>query len=314
MSRKIVIALGGNAINRAGEQGTITEQFNNTRKALDGIIDVIKSGNDVILTHGNGPQVGNSLVRVEAGFEKKIPLRPLGVLVADTEGGIGYMIEQSLLNRLTQEGIERDVVTLLSQVVVDENDPKMKDPSKPVGQFYSEEEAKELETSRNWVMKSDSGRGWRRVVPSPLPQKIVESRVIKQLVNNHTIVITCGGGGIPVYYTKDGLLEGVDGVIDKDFASALLANEINAETLVIATGVEKVAINFGTENQEDLETITLEECEKHINDNQFAPGSMLPKIEAAISFIKNGGKEVIITLPETISEAIDGKKGTRIIA
>ena len=313
MSKKVVIALGGNAINRAGEIGTIAEQFKNTRKALNGVIDVIKLGYNVILTHGNGPQVGNSLIRVEAGHERRIPLRPLGVLVADTEGGIGYMIEQSLQNELIRQSISKEVVTLLSQVVVDKNDPKMKDPSKPVGPFYSEEDAKRLSEERGWSIKEDSGRGWRRVVPSPLPQKIVEENVIKFLVDNNTIVITCGGGGIPVCQEADRTYEGVDGVIDKDFASALLGNITGAESLVIATGVEKVAINFGKENQEDLSEITVAECYKYIEENQFAAGSMLPKIEASIRFLENGGKEVFITLPETISDALVGKNGTRII-
>jgi carbamate kinase len=313
MSKKVVIALGGNAINRAGERGTISEQFENTRKALGGVVDVIKSGYQVILTHGNGPQVGNSLIRVEAGYERNVPLRPLGVLVADTEGGIGYMIEQSLQNELIRQFISKEVVTILSQVVVDKDDPKMKSPSKPIGPFYTEEDAKKRAEERNWSIKEDAGRGWRRLVPSPLPQRIIEANIIKLLVSNGVIVITCGGGGIPVSQEKDGTFEGVDGVIDKDFSSALLGNIVEAESLVIATGVEKVAINFGKENQENLSEITVADCYTFIKEDQFAPGSMLPKIQASIRFLENGGKEVFITLPEKISEALAGKNGTRII-
>jgi len=312
--KRVVIALGGNAINRKGEKGTIQEQFANTRQALTGVIHLIKEGFQVVLTHGNGPQVGNFLIRAEAGLEKDVPWRPLGVLVADTEGGMGYMLEQSLQNRLTKEGMDKEVVTILSQIIVDKDDPQMKDPTKPVGPFYTKEEAARKIETLGWQMKEDAGRGWRRVVPSPLPQRIVERNVIKSLVENNVIVITAGGGGIPVYQEEDGCLEGVDGVIDKDFASALLAEEIEAKTLVIATGVEKVAIHFGTERQEDLSELTVDQCKAYIKENQFAKGSMLPKIQAALRFLENGGKSVIITLPETISLALKGKTGTRIIA
>jgi carbamate kinase len=308
--KKVVIALGGNAINKAGEVGTIAEEFKNTRAALNGVIDVIRNGYQVILTHGNGPQVGNFLIRVESGIEKSIPDRPLGVLVADTAGGIGYMIEQSLQNRLRQEGIDLEVVTILSQVIVDPNDPQLKNPSKPIGPFYTNTAAAELIKNRNWQMMEDSGRGWRRLVPSPYPHKIVEKRVISSLVDNEVIVITCGGGGIPIVVNEDGFYEGLDAVIDKDFASSLLANEIAAETLVIATGVEKVAINFGKENQVNLSHISINDCKKMIMEEQFGKGSMLPKIDAAIRFIEKGGERVIITLPEKISEALEGKTGT----
>ena len=307
---KVVIALGGNAINRAGELGTIEEQFSNTRAALDGIIGVIKNGYQVVLTHGNGPQVGNFLIRVEAGIEKSIPDRPLGVLVADTGGGIGYMIEQSLQNRLRKEGNDSEVVTILSQIIVDPNDPQLNNPSKPIGPFYTSEAASELIKHRNWQMMEDAGRGWRRVVPSPYPHKIVEKRVIASLVENGVIVITCGGGGIPIIVNEDGYYDGLDAVIDKDFASSLLANEIDAETLVIATGVEKVAINFGKENQKDLSKISINDCKKYIFEEQFGKGSMLPKIDAAIRFIEKGGKRVVITLPEKITEALNGETGT----
>lgn len=311
---KVVVAIGGNAINREGEIGTVKEEFRNVRKALNGIVQILKNGYDVVLTHGNGPQAGKFLLRVEAGMEKSsLPDRPLGLIVADTQGGIGYMIEQSLQNRIAIEKLGKNVTTVLTQVLVDKDDPSIKSPSKPVGSFYTEEEAKLLMAERGWQMVEDANRGWRRVVPSPKPKEIVERAAIKTLIDAGFLVIACGGGGIPVFYDEKGLLEGIDCIIDKDYASAKLASEIGAETLLIATGVEKVSINFGKPNQEDLSEMTLAECRQHIADGQFPKGSMLPKIEAAMSFIENGGKRAIITLPETLNEAIDGITGTVIV-
>lgn len=311
---KVVVAIGGNAINREGEIGTVKEEFRNVRKALNGITQILKNGYDVVLTHGNGPQAGKFLLRVEAGMEKaSLPDRPLGLIVADTQGGIGYMIEQSLQNRVVLEKLGKNITTVLTQVVVDKNDPSILSPSKPVGSFYSDEEAKTLMAERSWQMVEDANRGWRRVVPSPKPLEIVETAAIKTLIDSGFLVIACGGGGIPVVYDENGLLEGIDCIIDKDYASAKLASDIGAETLLIATGVEKVAINFGKVNQEELDTMTLSECRKHITDEQFAKGSMLPKVEAAMSFIEQGGKRAIITLPETLNEALDGITGTVIV-
>jgi|MTBAKSStandDraft_2_1061841.scaffolds.fasta_scaffold02296_5 carbamate kinase len=308
--KKVVIALGGNAIIRKGQKGTVAEEFANTRASLDGIIKVIKHDYNVAITHGNGPQAGNMMLRVEAGLSRNVPDRPLGVIVADTEGGMGYMIEQSLQNRLAKEGISRDVVTILSQVVVDPQDPQMLNPSKPVGPFYTEEQAKTLMKEKGWIIVEDAGRGWRRVVPSPVPQTVVEKSVIKRLIEEGIVVITVGGGGIPVYYEKDGTLEGVDAVIDKDLASAVLALEIGAEILVISTGVEKVALGFGTPQEKTLDRMTVAECRQYMEEGHFPKGSMGPKIKAAMDFIEKGGKKVIITLPETIEEALEGKTGT----
>jgi carbamate kinase len=310
---KIVIALGGNAINRKGEKGTIAEQFRNTRVALSGVVSLIKDGYMPVITHGNGPQVGNFLLRVEAGLKSDIPDRPLGVLVADTEGGMGYMIEQSLQNKLKEENIEFDVATILSQILVDKNDPQIVHPSKPVGKFYDENSAKILEKEHGWIMREDAGRGYRRVVPSPMPTEIIEKKIIKKLVDSDVIVITAGGGGIPVFYDENGMLEGLDSVVDKDFASAVLGNNIAARTLLIATGVEKVAINFGKENQENLSKMTLTDCQKYIDEGHFAAGSMLPKIKAAMHFLERGGEKVIITLPEKMAEAMNGNTGTLIV-
>ncbi len=310
--KKIVVALGGNAIIAPGQKGTITEQFANTRLSLGGIIKLIKDGYKMVVTHGNGPQAGAMLLRVEAGLLKDIADRPLGVIVADTQGGMGYMVEQSLQNSLILEGIDKDVITILSQVVVDKNDPQMKDPSKPVGPFYSEDAAKKMKEEKNWTMVEDAGRGWRRVVPSPIPQSVIESKAIKSLVDAGNIVIAGGGGGIPVYIKEDGTYEGVDGVVDKDFATAVIAKEIGAKTLVISTGVEKVAINFGKPNQKELSRMTLAECKKHLEDGQFPKGSMGPKIRAAVSFIEQGGEKVYITLPNKIADALEEKTGTLI--
>jgi carbamate kinase len=309
----VVVAIGGNAINREGEIGTVKEEFRNIRKALNGVIHVLKSGYSVVLTHGNGPQAGKFLLRVEAGMEKQLPDRPLGVIVADTQGGIGYMIEQSLQNRVKLEQLDQHVVTVLTQVLVDPNDPSILSPSKPVGSFYTEAEAKTLMAEREWLMVEDANRGWRRVVPSPKPLKIIEDAAIQTLINAGFLVIACGGGGIPVFENEEGMLEGIDCIIDKDYASAKLASSIGADSLLIATGVEKVSINFGKPNQQELDQITLSECRRYIAEGQFPKGSMLPKIEAAMSFIANGGRRAIITLPETLNEALAGETGTVIV-
>ena len=311
-NKTAVIALGGNAITRSDQEDTIANQFANTRKSLDGIIELIRKGYNLVVTHGNGPQVGNELLRNELS-RGKAPALPLGVLVANTEGGMGYMIEQSLQNRLKKEGVKRPVVTIITQMIVDENDPAIKNPSKFIGQFYTEEEAKIFKDTRGWILKKDSNRGWRRVVPSPKPLQAVESEMIKKLVEGGAIVIAGGGGGIPVYIDENDNLEGIDAVIDKDFASAVIAREIGAEILAILTSVEKVAINFGKENQQNLGTIKLKDLIAYNNEGHFPAGSMGPKIDSAIKFLENGGKLVTITSLENAAAAIDGNAGTRII-
>ncbi len=310
MAKKAVLALGGNAIIQAGQKGTISEQFKNTRDSLGGVVELIKQGYQLAISHGNGPQVGNMLIQHNAGIQKGVAPLPLGVLVAATEGTMGYMIEQSLQNKLIQEKITNKVVTINSQVVVSKDDPSMQNPSKPVGPFYNEDEAKALEAEFGWHITEDAGRGWRQVVPSPKPIEIIPADTIKQLVEDNQIVIACGGGGIPVVREENGTLDGVDAVIDKDFASALLAEKIGAEFLVILTGVDKVAINFGKADQKELDSLTLEQAQAYYDQGQFPKGSMGPKILAAISFIKNGGKKVIITSIERIVDAFAGKTGT----
>ncbi|MBD3225408.1 MAG: carbamate kinase [Caldithrix sp.] len=310
--KTIVVALGGNAITREFEEGNIKEQFANTRRSLESVIEFLKDGHNLVITHGNGPQVGNALIRVEESRQLVPPL-PLGVIVADLEGGMGYMIEQCLQNKMHDLGVLRKVVTLVTQVIVDKNDPAVQDPSKFVGPFFKKEDVRELEEKRGWAVKEDKGRGYRRVVSSPIPVKIVPGEIIKSLVNQGVVVVAAGGGGIPVYVDDRGWLEGIDGVIDKDLASAVLANDVAAETLLIVTGVDKVALHYGTPEQTNLDTMTIEEAEMYLNQGHFPKGSMGPKIQAAINFIKGGGEEVIITSIENAASAFKGKAGTRIV-
>lgn len=309
--RIAVVALGGNAITREFEEGNITQQFANTRRSLVGVTDLVEKGYQVALTHGNGPQVGNALIRIET-CRHLVPPTPLGVVVADLEGGMGYMIQQSLQNKLFKRGINRPVVTVVTQVLVDKNDPSILKPTKFVGPFYQAGQVAELQQQRGWVIKADANRGFRRVVPSPLPREIVEKETIKFLLQSGTVVIAAGGGGAPVYREEDGTLEGLDGVIDKDLASAILGRDIGAHELYILTAVDKVALNFGTSRQIDLDEMTVTEARKYLAENQFPKGSMGPKIQAAISFLEGGGEQVIITSIAQMTQAIAGQTGTRI--
>lgn len=307
-----VVALGGNAITRPGVEDTIANQFANTRASLDGVVELLHDGYNLVITHGNGPQVGNALLRIEES-RGKAPVLPLGVCVADTEGGMGYMIEQSLQNRLKKEGIDRSVVTIITQMLVDPNDPAIANPTKYIGQFYTEDEAKLYTETRGWQMKPDAQRGWRRVVPSPQPIAAVEAETIKTLVAAGTVVIAGGGGGIPVYIDEKGNLEGIDAVIDKDLASAVLAKEIGAGVLSILTSVDKVAINYGKPDQQELDEVTLSEIKKLRDEGHFPAGSMGPKVGAAIKFIEEGGQVVTITSFDNAARALSGGAGTRIV-
>ncbi len=311
-SKTAVIALGGNAITLPGIPDTIANQFTNTRKAITGIIELAKLGYNLLVTHGNGPQVGNALLRTEMTIGHA-PDLPLGILVADTEGGMGYMIQQSILNALNKERISRSCVTLITEMLVDPTDPEVIDPSKYVGQFYTEEDAKKHAKTFGWQIKQDGDRGWRRVVPSPKPITSLQADVIRQLVSTGTIVIAGGGGGIPVYLDSENNLEGLDAVIDKDYASAVIGREIGAGVLSILTGVERVAINFGQPNQKDLGLCKVSEMKKYIAEGHFPLGSMGPKVSAAVQFIEQGGSLVTITDLEHASEAITGEAGTRIV-
>ncbi len=315
VKRKAVVALGGNAISMRDRPDTIPNQWENTSASLSSIIELIKHDYHLAITHGNGPQVGNALLRVELA-KGKAPILPLYVCVADLQGGMGYMIEQCLLNLLKAKKIERDVVTIVTQVVVDEKDPDFENPTKFIGQFYSKSMAEKMVSEMGWQaikpFPGDPKRRWRRVVPSPEPKEIIEGGVIGKLVDQGTIVIAAGGGGIPVL-RKGRRLEGVDAVIDKDRASAVLAKQIGAELLIILTDIEKVAINFGTPKQKWLSEVPLDQMTRYYEEGQFPPGSMGPKIEAALSFLEDGGKQAIITSIAKGAAAVLGKAGTRIV-
>jgi carbamate kinase len=312
MSRKIVVALGGNAIIRPGEKATVTSQFANTREALRPIVELIKQGHRVVITHGNGPQVGNILIRSELAKSAAYEI-PLGVCVAQSQGEMGYMIAQCMENMLIRGGVHgRPVVAVVTQVLVSPDDPAMSNPTKPVGPFLTEERVAELRAKGDPV-KEDAGRGWRRVVPSPVPTRVIERDAIKLLYEAGNIVVAVGGGGCPIYFEKDDTLEGVDAVVDKDLASKVLALEIQADTLLISTGVPYVCINFGKPDQKELHTVTLAEVKEYYAQKHFAPGSMEPKIRAAIEFLEGGGREVIITLPELVEKAVNGQVGTHVL-
>ncbi len=314
MSREnvAVIALGGNAISPGGEIDTIPNQFRHTRESLSGVVELVRAGYRPVITHGNGPQVGNAMLRVEMA-RGKAPELPLGVCVADVAGGMGYMIEQSLQNRLHCEGLERDVATVVTQVLVERDDPSVRNPSKFVGGHYSLEDAINLRNERNWKMEEDGENGWRRVVPSPLPERIISAGIIKRLVEDEVIVVTAGGGGIPVYQQEDGMYEGVDAVVDKDRTSAVLALEIGAQLLLILTDVEKVALDYGTAKQRNLDRVGRSQMAEYFAEGHFPESNMGPKIEAALEFLSMGGERVAIAGIGEAFEAVEGKAGTQIV-
>lgn len=309
MAEKIVIALGGNALQSGKGEATAEAQLEVVKKTCEYIADISCKGYEVGIVHGNGPQVGRILLASETAKEV-IPAMPFDVCGAMSQGYIGYHIQQALRFALAQRNHPVPVSTLETQVVVDGDDPGFKNPTKPIGPFYSEEEAKALEREKGYSIKEDAGRGWRRVVASPIPKKIVEIDAIRRLWPT-TITVSVGGGGIPVIEKADGSLEGVAAVIDKDFGAELLAEEVDADTLMILTEVEKVAINFNKPNQENLGELTMADAEKYIEEGQFAPGSMLPKVQAAMKFIRsNPSKKAIITSLDKAVEALEGKTGT----
>jgi len=310
-SRTVVVARGGNSITRELEDGSITEQFANTRKSLVGVLELVRRGFRVVIRHGNGPQVGNNLIRVEESRHLVPPL-PLGVIVADLQGGMGYMIQQTMQNKLQSASIDCEVATILTQILVDRNDPSILEPSKFVGPFYSKEQVESIVKERGWIVKEDSGRGFRRVVPSPKPLEIVEKNTIKRLLEEGVLPIAAGGGGIPVYREESGLLEGVNAVIDKDLASAILARDVGAQELYISTAVDRVMLNYRKENEVALDQLPVAKAKKYLAEGQFPAGSMGPKIQAAINFLESGGEVVIITSIEKMVSAISGESGTRI--
>ncbi len=311
-TKTMVIALGGNSIIPLGTSGTIKEQIELTDGTMLHVADLIQAGHLIVITHGNGPVVGNIFMRSEMA-RQQIPPMPLDVCGADSEGGIGYMMQQALQNHLRAMGIDKDVFTIITQVVVDAHDPAFENPTKPIGPFYTREEAESMAQEKGWTVIEDSGRGYRRVVPSPRPVAIVERRAIERAIDTGAIVIAVGGGGIPVVETEGGVLRGVEAVIDKDRASSVLARQLKAQVFVILTEVEKVALNFGKPDQKDLDMMTVAEARSSLEQGQFPPGSMGPKIEAAIEFLEAGGEQVVITKPELLSEALRGTRCTRIV-
>ena len=305
---KIVVALGGNALQKNGEL-TAKIQEEVAKETVQKLIPLIKDGHELVIVHGNGPQVGNLVLHEEAGNSPSTPAMPLHVIVGMTQGMIGYWIQKALKEELSKNGISKNATTIVTQVEVSKDDQAFKNPTKPIGPFYSEEEAQKVAAKKGYVVKEDSGRGWRRVVPSPKPIHILESDAIIDFMKTGAIVIAAGGGGIPVISNGENSFEGVDAVIDKDFAAELLAEKINADTLLILTGVDNAMINYGKENQQALGVISTEEAEKYINENQFGAGSMLPKVQASLKFAKTGGKAVITSL-ENAQDAISKNLGT----
>ena len=311
LPHSILITLGGNAILPARGTGTFDEQCAITRLTMQPIAALIREGVRVVLSHGNGPIVGNILIRNEAAREQ-IPPMPLDVCGADSQGGIGYMMQQALDNELRRIGIQRPVTTVVTQVVVDERDPAFRRPTKPIGPFYTQERARLLAKEKGWTVTEDAGRGWRRVVASPKPLEVVEITSIRTLVEDGAIVIAAGGGGIPVARQWDGSLHGVEAVIDKDLASSLLARLLGCEMLCIITGVDRVALHYGKPDQRDLACATADELSEYAAAGHFPAGSMGPKVQAAIEFVRGGGREVVITSPAKLMDALEGTTGTRV--
>jgi len=314
MKRKIaVIAFGGNAILPAKQRGLQTEQMDNARKAARLMTHVVKKGYDLIIVHGNGPQVGNLLIQMEEAINK-IPPFSLEVCDAMTEGSMGYMLEKALINELRKSSLDKEVATLVTQIVVDKEDPAFEKPSKPIGPFYSPYRAQMLMREKKWTMIEDAGRGFRKVVASPRPIDVVPKRIMQDLVHAVRIVIAAGGGGIPVVINGRGLFEGVEAVIDKDFSSGLIAREAEAELFIILTNVPFVSLNFGRPGETPLERITVDEAKKYFDEGHFPAGSMGPKILAAIEYIRAGGQEVIITSASHLKAALINRAGTKIVA
>ena len=314
MKQLAVVAIGGNSLIRDNSRQTVEDQYDAVCETAKHIAGMIEQGYEVIITHGNGPQVGFILRRSEIASEvagmHHVPLVSCG---ADTQGAIGYQIQQAMNNEFKNRGIAKSAVTVVTQVAVSPNDPAFQTPTKPIGSFYSAAQADALQGQHpDWVMLNDAGRGYRRVVASPLPQQIVEKDVISLLAKAGYCVIGVGGGGIPVIQQENGIYKGIDAVIDKDFASSLLAAEINADLLIISTGVPKVYLNYGKPDEKALDSVTLTELKQYIEEKHFAPGSMLPKVQAVINFLERGGKKAIITNPESLEDAIVGSTGTHV--
>jgi carbamate kinase len=307
-----VVALGGHAFTQRGEKGSHEEHIRNARAICDQLMTLVKRDYRLVITHGNGPQVGAMLDRNELSRDQ-VPVMPLDVLVAQTEGSLGYYLQQELLNSLKRIGLRRFVVTVVTQVVVDPGDPAFEHPSKPVGPFLSEAEAKRRQREYGWVVGEDAGRGWRRLVPSPLPQKVIQRTMIREAAGQGHIVVAAGGGGIPVLQDDNGEYVGVEAVIDKDWTSGVLAQQVNADLLIILTAVDRAYLRYNQPDQTPLGAVTLSECARYIEEGHFPPGSMGPKIDAIHSFLTHGGRRALITTPEKLEEALEGDAGTHFV-
>ncbi|MEZ4651235.1 MAG: carbamate kinase [Candidatus Eisenbacteria bacterium] len=307
--RRAVIALGGNSITRSGEEGTVDQDYRNLEESLECVIELVTAGYEIVVTHGNGPQIGNQMIRVELA-KGEAPDLPLDVMGADIQGGLGYMIERVLRSKLRARGLQPRVCCLLMMVEVDPNDPSMQSPTKFVGPFYTEEQANRFGSERGWKMKKDANRGWRRVVPSPDPIGIVERHELTMLLEAGSIVISGGGGGIPVARSATGELKGVEAVVDKDLSSTIIALNVDAPELFILTGVDRVKLNYGTPEETAVAMMSVKEARRYLADGQFPAGSMGPKIDAACRFIEGGGGRALITDDAHLASAIRGDAGT----
>lgn len=321
--RTIVAAFGGNAVTRATQRGVYAEQLANVRVMCEEVLPLIEAGHRVVIIHGNGPQVGSLALQVEAGKALGVPDQPFDVLGAMTQGQIGYLIQQTMGNIVSERrgaggsaawaGAVLSIVSVVTQVLVDPADPAFQHPTKPIGPFYDRQLAERLAAEKSWTVVQDSDRGWRRVVPSPQPIEVIEASAIRALIAAGAIVVAGGGGGVPVVREADGTLRGVEAVIDKDLAAERLAVLVGADTLLLLTGVRRISLDYGTDAQRDLSVISLEEARRHLADGQFPAGSMGPKVKAAIRFIEDGGREAIVTAPEALAAALRGTDGTRFV-
>jgi carbamate kinase len=310
--KTLVVAIGGNSLIANAQHQSVPDQYAAVVKTVRPLTDLLEQRHRLVITHGNGPQVGFILLRSEhsRGILHEVPIDSI---VADTQGALGYQIQQALENEFRRRHLKKSVATVVTQTLVNCDDNAFARPAKPIGEFYTHEQAEERMRVEKWTMMEDAGRGWRRVVASPIPVRIIESEVVRHLVKDGYVVIAAGGGGIPVVADKDGMLSGVAAVIDKDLASAVLAKEIGADMLVISTAVEKVCLNFGTPEQRAVDSMNVAEARRYMAEGHFKPGSMLPKIEACVQFVSDSGREALITCPESLPAALDGQTGTRVV-
>jgi carbamate kinase len=310
--KTLVIAIGGNSLIKSAHHQSVPDQYAAVVKTVHHLTDLLEHRYRIVITHGNGPQVGFILLRSEhsRGILHQVPLDSI---VADTQGALGYQIQQALENEFRRRRLKKSVATVVTQTLVNRDDPAFANPAKPIGEFYTREQAEDRLQVEKWTMVEDAGRGWRRVVASPIPVRIIESEVVRHLVKDGYVVIAAGGGGIPVVADENGMLSGVAAVIDKDLAAAVLAKEIGADMLVISTAVEKVCLNFGQPGERALDSMTVAEARRYMAEGHFHPGSMLSKVEACVGFIEGGGREAVITCPGKLSDALDGCSGTRVV-